>query len=64
MPNPVREMNVVNEKQVKCLCTNIQAMDQKRKSRILITGAKCEAIRCRNNGKCNQDQNMTVFGKG
>lgn len=22
MPNPVREMDVVSEKQVKCLCTN------------------------------------------
>lgn len=55
MPNPVREMDVVSEKQVKCLCTNTYAMDQKRKSGILIAGAKCEAIRCRNNRKCNQD---------
>lgn len=64
MPNPAREMDVVSEKQVKCLCTSIQAMDQKRKSGILIAGAKCEEICCRNNRKCNQDQNMTVFGKG
>ena len=64
MPNPVREMDVVSEKQVKCLCTNTQTMDHKRKSGILIAGAKCEAIRCRNNRKCNQDQNTTVFGKG
>lgn len=55
MSNPVREMDVVSEKQVKCLCTNTQATDQKRRSQILIAGAKCEAVCCRNNRKCNQD---------
>lgn len=38
-------------------------MDQKRKREILIAGAKCEAIHCRNNRKCNQDLNITMFRK-
>lgn len=39
-------------------------MAQKRKSGNLIAGAKCEAICCRKNRKCNQHYNTAVFGKG